>query len=123
MPSVYLHIKSVPPGEAPLWVREEWVGLSLPLAQRKAAPLLLLTSGVLSGPKGLFAWCASLFAGKFRRARGFLVETQTAVAILAASSPPAAAWWQENAPHLVRPKRYFVFPQEVGEVVHLDPHI
>ena len=26
------------PGEAPLWVREQWVGLKHPLAQRSPAP-------------------------------------------------------------------------------------
>src|SRR5882672_1301459 len=109
MPRAYLHIKSVPPGKAPLWVREQRVGLSLPLAQRRASSLSFLTSGVLSGPKSFFRWLAALLAGKFKRAHG-------AIAILAGSSPAAAAWWNENTPHLVQPKRYFVFPQEVGEV-------
>ena len=50
-----LHVTSIPPGEAPLWVREKWVGLSLPLAQRKSSPVSVLTSGVLSGPKTFLA--------------------------------------------------------------------
>lgn len=113
---LFLHITSVPPGEAPFWVREQWVGLSLPLAQRKANPVTLLTSGVLSGPRSIPSRLVALFTGKLKLRSGFLVETQPAVAILASRSPEAAAWWQGNASHQLKPKRYFVFPPEVGNV-------
>jgi hypothetical protein len=121
MPDSQLRITSVPPGEAPLWVREKWVGLSLPLAQRKARALSLFTSGVLSGPRGFFSSIGALLAGKLERRSGFLVEAQAAVAVLAKSSPEAAAWWQENTPHLLRPKRYLVFPPGVGHVSETGP--
>jgi hypothetical protein len=49
------------------------------------------------------------------------VEAQAAVAVLAKSSPEAAAWWQENTPHLLRPKRYFVFPQGAGHISETGP--
>jgi hypothetical protein len=98
-------------------VRERWVGLALPLAQRKASPLSFLTSGVLSGPKGFMAWIGSLLTGKFRLRPGFLVETRAAITVLAQSSPEAAEWWRTNAPHLLTGKRYFVFPEAVGHVV------
>lgn len=106
----------MPPGEAPLWVREKWVGLSLPLAQRRTRALSLFTSGVMSGPRGFLARIGALVTGKLERWSDFLVETQAAIAILARSSPEAAAWWQENTPHLLRPRRYFVFPQDVGQI-------
>jgi hypothetical protein len=118
--TLHLHITSVPAGEAPLWVREQWVGLDLPLSQRKATPLPFLTSGVLSGPKNFAARLLALFTGKLKRESGFLVEAQVAVAILASRSPEAAAWWRENTPHQLRPKRYFVFQQEVGHVSATD---
>ena len=86
MPASELRITSVPPGEAPLWVREKWVGLSLPLAQRKARALSLFTSGVLSGPRGFFSSIGALLAGKLERRSGFLVETQAAIAVLGNSS-------------------------------------
>src|SRR2546430_13393547 len=69
MPASHQRITSVPPGEAPLWVREKWVGLSLPLAQRKAQARSLFTSGVLSGPRGFFASIGALLAGKLQRDR------------------------------------------------------
>ena len=118
MPPSHLRITSAPPGEAPVWVREKWVGLSLPLAQRKARALSVFTSGVLSGPRGFLASVGALLTGRLKRRSGFLVETQAAMAVLAKSSPEAAAWWQQNTPHLLRPKRYFVFPDDVG---HVEP--
>lgn len=117
MPPSHLRITSAPPGEAPVWVREKWVGLSLPLARRKAGPLSVFTSGVMSGPKSFFASIGALLTGRLTRRSGFLVETQAAIAVLAKSSPEAAAWWQQNTPHLLRPKRYFVFPEDVGQVM------
>lgn len=114
----HLQITSVPSGEAPLWVREQWVGLKLPLAQRKATPLTLLTSGVLSGPRNLLSCLLALLTGKLERQSGFLVESRVAVAILALKSPEAAAWWRENTPHQLKPGRQFVFLQEDG---HVDP--
>ncbi len=44
-----------PAGEAPLWVREKWIGLRLPVASPEAKPVCALTAGVLTGPKGLLA--------------------------------------------------------------------
>jgi len=117
MPASLLRITSAPPGEAPLWVREKWVGLSLPLARCQAGALSVFTSGVLSGPKSFFASIGALLTDRLTRRSGFLVETQAAVAVLAKSSPEAGAWWQQNTPHLLRPRRYFVFPEDVGQVV------
>ena len=116
-----LRIESVPPGEAPLWVREQWIGLVLPLAQRKASPRTWLTSGVLSGPRSFLARLVALISGRLERRSGYAVETSTAVAILATTSPQAAAWWRENTPQLLRPGRYFLFPAGVGRVVDA-PH-
>jgi hypothetical protein len=93
----------------------------LPLAQRKAQTLSVFTSGVLSGPRSFFSSIGALLTGKLTRRSGFLVETQPAIAVLAKSSPEAAAWWQGNTPHLLRPKRYFVFPQDVGHVSEAGP--
>jgi hypothetical protein len=112
-----LEIVSVPPGEAPLWVRERWVGLLLPLAQRKGAPVSARGSGVLSGPKGLVSSLLASLTGKSERQSGFVVEVRPAIETLAASSPEAADWWRENTPHLFRGRRYFVFHESVGRVI------
>lgn len=115
-PHLRLLVTSVPPGEAPEWVRQKWVGLSLPLAQRDATPKVFPTAGVLSGPRNvltcLFAW----LTGKLVRESGYMVESLAAIQVLEATHPEAAAWWKQNTPHLIRAHRYFVFQQGVGHV-------
>ncbi len=115
MPS-YLHVTSVPPGEAPHWVRLQWVGLALPLAQESQAALPFPTFGVLTGPKNVLSCLFAGLTGRLERRSGFLVEAEAAVAILATRNPEAAAWWRANAPHLLRAGRHFVFDQGVGHV-------
>jgi hypothetical protein len=57
----------MPPGEAPAWVREKWIGLELPLAQSSSSPMAGGTYGVLSGPRSFFGLLALLVRGKYRR--------------------------------------------------------
>ena len=54
-----IRIISIPPGEAPLWVREKWVGLELPLT-RHSAPGAFYAYGALSIPRGRLAQWLSL---------------------------------------------------------------
>ncbi len=112
-----LRIEAIPPGEAPLWVREKWIGVTLPLAPGKESPHAWPSSGVLSGPRNFLSSLIALVTGRLERRTGYLVVSRTAVAILATKSPDAAAWWRTNTPWLLRPGRYFVFPAEVGRVV------
>jgi hypothetical protein len=116
-----LLITSVPLGDAPLWVREKWLGLTLPLAQPKAAPLTFLTTGVLSeASRGWLPCLRALLTGKLERQSGYRVEARAAVAELAKVHPEAASWWRENAAHLFRGKHYFVFNQEAGHAVNRE---
>ena len=115
---VNLIVTSVPRGEAPLWVREKWVGLSLPLAQRGSAPRTYFTSGVLTGPRTFFSSLLALLTGKLERQTGFRIKARAAIEVLANSSPEAAAWWRENAPHETSSGRYFLFEEGIG---HVEP--
>ena len=117
MQKLHLYVTFIPEGEAPLWVREKWVGLSLPVTQRKAAPRSLLGAGVLSGPQNFMSCLVALISGKLIRQSGFVVEAQAAITLLAVSSPEAAAWWRENTPHLLRGTKYLLFDQSVGHIV------
>lgn len=103
----FVRITSVPPGEAPQWVREKWVGLVLPLAQSR--PLTALTSGVLSGPPNRLAaiWWGLL--GRLEKKSGYAVEASAALAVLERTAPDAAAWWRENVPRLRGRERKFLF--------------
>jgi hypothetical protein len=112
-----LRIHSTPRGEAPLWVREKWVGLDLPLAQPKLDPLRLYTgAGVLSGPKTFIAVLLAWITGKLKREAGFLVGVIPALEVLQKSNPEAAQWWRENASYLVKPGRMFLFQTDCCHV-------
>lgn len=94
-----IRIVDVPPGDAPEWVRKEWVGLELPVAT--AAPEDSLQIGVLGGePQNL---------------GGYPVESKIAVEILSKKSPEAAQWWKENFSFTLMP--WLVFKKEVCKVI------
>ena len=118
--TLQLVITKVPPGEAPLWVREKWVGLSIPLVQSSTKPLMLRTTGVLTGSNGFFRCLIVLFSGKLKRENGFIVESKVAIDLLSISAPEAASWWSENTPHLLRSKQYFVFHESSGHAQTIE---
>lgn len=115
--ATYLQVTAVPDGEAPLWVRERWVGLLLPLAPRRRLPVSRLTAGVLSGPRGFTSRLVALTTGKLRRQTGYVVAAKAAVDVLAVSSPEAAAWWRKNTPQLMRRNAHLVFHPTAGRVI------
>jgi hypothetical protein len=111
-----IRIVGVPPGEAPFWVREQWVGLKLPLT-RHSAPGAFYVFGALSMPRTRLAQLWGIIRGRAERIRGYVVESVDAVDILASSSPAAAAWWRENSPQLIGPRRYLVFHEHVCQLI------
>ena len=115
MPQLYLYVTSVPLGEAPLWVREKWVGLKLPLTGRMSVGTFRV-GGVLTGPRGLVSASLALLSGRLRRREGYLVNAVEAIQILETTQPEAAAWWRENASHFMRPNRRFLFEKKSGYV-------
>ena len=110
-----IRITSVPPGEAPVTVREAWMGLALPLHRER--PGRYLGSGVLSGPRTVGASLFRLLTFRFALHQGYAVPTLPAIEVLERSNPVAARWWRENTPHVVRARRYFIFPAECCERV------
>jgi hypothetical protein len=117
-PNWAVRIVAVPPGEAPLWVRQKWVGLELPVV-RYAAHRKLLAFGVLSRPHSWPAQWAAILRGQAGLIAGYAVAAAPAIGILAKVSPEAAAWWRENTPHLIAPKRYLVFHEEVCRIADI----
>lgn len=112
---LYLYVTSVPSGEAPLWVREKWVGLKLPLTGRLSVGTFR-GSGVLTGPRNPVSSFLALITGRLRKTEGYIVDALVAVQILESAHPKAAAWWKENAADLMQPDRRFIFPKEAGHV-------
>ena len=117
-PGWAVRIVAVPPGEAPFWVRQKWVGLELPVV-RYSAHRKFLTFGIVSPRRSWPVQWAAMFRGRAELVAGYAVEAAFAVSILAKSSPEAAAWWRENTPHLIAPKRYLVFHEEVCRIADI----
>jgi hypothetical protein len=89
-----IRIIAVPPGEAPLWVREQWVGLELPIFGGPD-PRTLTGYGVLSGPPPLSL--EDFEAGRRGRLEvttGYCVKAAVAIDVLEAVNAEAAAWWK-----------------------------
>jgi hypothetical protein len=117
----FIRIVSVPPGEAPLWVREKWVGLELPLADNTRRPRDYYGFGVLSAPRTrnwlVIWWWALRGRGGLERHTGYAVNADEAVRRLEITAPNAAAWWRETVPHLLGPRQKFVFAESVCQIV------
>ena len=86
----HIEIISVPPGEAPLAVRQEWVGMILPVAEN--LPPDTIEIGVFGGepePDSL---------------NGYSVETVLAIQELEKHDRPKAAnWWRRNLDNTLLP--------------------
>jgi hypothetical protein len=103
-----IRITSVPPGEAPLWVREKWVGLELP-TYGPALPRIYNTVGVVTGPSSRLGCLFAVLRRRSKKTSGHLVNGEAALIALAEVSPEAAAWWRDNAPNFLRADRCLVF--------------
>ena len=103
-----------PIGEAPEWVRDAWIGLSLPLASKHEREWRSL--GVLTGPRHWLSRMWAVLSGKTFMVRGYMVNAKAAVDHLAGHHPSAAAWWREHAPHMLTGGRYFAFDSAACEL-------
>jgi hypothetical protein len=115
-PKASVRIIAIPPGEAPIWVREKWVGLELPLLRWPSARRFV-GFGAVSGPRTYLTQIWALLRGRSQRIYGFAVDASRAVEILSRTSPEAAAWWQENAAEFILPSRGLIFHADVCEIV------
>jgi hypothetical protein len=96
-----IRIVQPPFGEAPLWVREAWVGIDLPLV-REGGPRKYLVTGVITGSNTFWQLVWAWMRGRTFLIAGYPVRTEAAIELLSATAPAAADWWRENAPHLLR---------------------
>jgi hypothetical protein len=117
-PDWTVRIIAAPPGEAPLWVRQRWVGLDLPVA-RYSGRSRFLGLGVLTIPRSWWGQWLAVARGRAELVAGYAVEALPAVGILGESSPEAAAWWRENTPHLIAPRRYLIFHEDVCRIADI----
>lgn len=108
-PRPRIRIVQAPIGEAPLWVREAWIGVELPVLV--ATPQVFETWGVLTSPKTWISyWWRRLF-GPSNKVEGYAVYSAEAIELLGFRQPLAAQWWRQNAPGFTHPRAQFIFDE------------
>lgn len=90
-------ITSTPPGEAPVAIREAWVGLKLPLADGQHGPVVVKAMGAVTG--------VSRGTQKV-----YAVPALDAIDSLKKKNPDAARWWLAHVN--LSPQLHFDFPME-----------
>jgi len=103
-----------PIGEAPEWVRDAWIGLTLPTSHAEEQHWHGV--GVLSGPNNRFLLCRAYLRGRTTSVSGYAVNPELAVSLLAEKHPAAAQWWRENTAKLIASGRAFIFDTEACEI-------
>jgi hypothetical protein len=111
-----IRITAVPPGEAPLEIRQAWVGLVLPVSENRRQSKQIPLAGVKSGPKTFWGMLWSQLTFQFARTEGYEVDVLAAIEVLEKTNPGAAAWWRQNTPHMMHKWRRFGFPAECCEL-------
>ena len=94
-----IKIIATPPGQAPLKVRQQWIGMILPVSEN--LPKDTVEMGVLGG--------------KPENSGGYPVETAVAIQELEKKSPEAANWWKSHVNPAWMPRLFFW--REVCELV------
>jgi hypothetical protein len=91
-----IKIIAIPPGQAPEWVRQAWIGLKLSAVPSTA-------TGRQIGVRG----------GRPENLGGYEVYGNEAIELLKKKNPEAAQWWKDNLPGITSVK--LVFKKEVCE--------
>ena|SRR5579862_3402272 len=97
-----IRIIDVPPGQAPEWVRQQWVGLELPVAEEPRDDQEYTQLGARGGnPENI---------------GGYRIKADIAFDALRQRSPLAVTWWEAHAPHAFLPSSSLVFRRDVCEI-------
>ena len=116
MPTI--RIISAPKGEAPLNIREAWIGLELPVIPgKRGARGRYRSQGVLSGPRTFLGAILHSILGRYTINEGYAVDGSAALVALSATKPEAALWWREHAPRSVAFGNKLVFDAEACELL------
>lgn len=118
-----IRITSVPAGDAPLAIREQWVGVEIPVYGVEDHGIAVMPfgedglAGVITGPQRSVVSGLPVDPDDNPHLAGFRVETEVAIAALReAGKKEAADWWQqcfENHPD----SDILVFGQQFCEIV------
>ena len=94
-----IRIIGVPPGQAPLEVRKQWVGLELPVDGTPPEPSHQMGARF----------------GQPENLGGYRIRTEDAMLALVEKAPDAASWWNSHLPLAVT--SHLVFRRDVCEVI------
>lgn len=117
-----IEIVSTPMGDAPLKVRQAWIGLILPLLPGSAdVPVRAPAVSVFAISTGWQSWLRWLFRRPYPAVdfTGYYVPSAEAIRILAEGSPHAAQWWRRNMPSLLQFDASLVFDAGCCRLVDL----
>lgn len=103
-----IEIIATPQGEAPLWVREAWIGMVLPLAGEQSYGEWRVV-GVLTGPRTCLGLVFSRLRGRTRLQTGYLVWSGEAICLLERHHPEAARWWRMHTSYATPGAPGFIF--------------
>ena len=111
---IQIKIVAAPQGPNPLWVREAWIGLFLPVLEGNNQPqhYFVLPEKVGYRATGWKEYFLSLWfrvTGQMGVTEGYPVPSARAIEILAIPRPDAALWWKENASCMLRSGMVFIF--------------
>lgn len=107
----YVEITACPEGDAPKWVREQWVGMTLELAAKGIHEIEAV--GVLSKTQSFWS---RLFFGANSSSycmKAYKIDGAQAVSRLRHVSSEAAEWWHNNVPDTCVPGSVLLFEEEV----------
>ena len=104
-----IEITQAPDGDAPLDIREGWVGIKLPTIDHRERSIR--TVGILSSPKNIWSYLYLFFTSKTSRTNGYIVNSGKAIELLKMHNPNAAKWWCENTSY-ENSGRVFLFQTE-----------
>ena len=96
---MFVEIIKRPRGDAPDWVRDAWIGVSLPVHQER--PSRWSAIGVLADPESIHVDAYEI--------EGYAVNALQAVEILSLTNAEAATWWRSNCAAHLDGQRSFLF--------------
>ena len=109
-----IKIIATPSGEAPLWVRQAWIGLELPLLipGLHIVPVM----GVITGQSALHRLGYRLGLLRSEVMTGYFVNSSIAISLLLEQNESAAIWWETHLPQYLDSGQNFVFDARACEI-------
>ena len=109
-----VRVVRMPLGDAPEWVREAWVGLSLPITGVGPRRWRAITAA--GGPATIMDYVRARLTGRTTVIVGYEVNGKIAIERLGGLNAAAAAWWLEQSPAWAAGTVSFLFDTNSCEV-------